>query len=89
MLINIRIRRLNLKKEWKWKNVDFDFFIFLKDVSVWSAGSKPHMTSQNHLTQKKPYIASTNVDLEKSVHNQISICTVWWIQVTVIVSTTW
>ena len=45
------------------------------------------MTSQNHLTQKKSYIAPTNVDLEKSVHHQISICTVWWIQVTVAVPT--
>ena len=34
------------------------------------------MASQDHLTQEKLYIAPTNVDLEKSVHHQISICTV-------------
>ena len=45
------------------------------------------MTSQDHLTQGKSYIAFTNVDLEKPVHHQINICTVWWIQVTVIIST--
>ena len=78
---------MNLKKKRKWKNVDFDFFIFLKDVSVWTAGSKSHMTNQDHLTQEKSYIASTNVDLEKSVHHQINICTVWWIQVIVTVPT--
>ena len=54
---------------------------------VWTAGSKPHTASQDHLTQEKPYIAPTNVDLKKSVHHQINICTVWWIQVTVAVST--
>ena len=45
------------------------------------------MTNQDHLIQEKSYIAPTNVNLEKSVHHQISICTVWWIQVTVTVST--
>ena len=45
------------------------------------------MTNQDHLTQEKPYITLTNVDLEKSIHHQINICTVWWIQVTVAVPT--
>ena len=56
-------------------------------IIVWTAESKPHMTSQDHLIQKKPYITSTNVDLEKSIHHQINICIVWWIQVTVVVLT--
>ena len=65
-----KIRTCELRSK-TWDRIDGLVFCRPRFHFVWTAGSKPHMASQDHLTQEKSYIASTNVDLEKSIHHQI------------------